>query len=582
LLFVSACLLCRKAYRKCNPKKEEERKAMKLRRFLQVLLCTVLLLPCVPVLANEEETLLNEEESQEEIIEQESVIVLLDNSSISAAVFDQEKAFAMALINELSLQMPQSQFALVCAGNSEEESLMSDVSQEEQTQEEAQFQEDNALLISAISTLDLEQSQDLEFAFAKVNALCASTQGSVKIIYLGSSLYTSQMPVLAGNAMLYGFLFREGMEEDALLYSHTLLANITQDSYINELSSSADMYAHLEESAAAIASGQPLTEQEQEISAQPEEPAQEEQPQVESRYTVLVLDVSGSMQGDPLSTLKSSVSSFCRTLLEDEVADQIALVTFDTKASVICSFTSDLQALQTAIANVQVGNLTNLSAGLLQAQSLLEQIPAQEGIYKNVVICTDGLPGCGQQQEEGLFSAADGAEYAYTNAALSLDSVLKNEACVYTIGSFGALSSDETMFARTFMQEMATDNQYYQASASYFLQLAFEQIAAGITSNQHLNAGSAYPVSLQVQLEKESMCVGQSQQLMAWFMPDQSGSFSYASSDESIASVDENGCISANKPGTVTISIRSENGLSASVSVTIYGKYDIRRLFGWL
>jgi uncharacterized protein YjdB len=269
------------------------------------------------------------------------------------------------------------------------------------------------------------------------------------------------------------------------------------------------------------------------------------------------------MQGDPLSTLKSSVSAFCKTLLEDEVSDQIALVTFDTKANVICSFTSDLQALQTAITNVQVGNLTNLSAGLLQAQALLEQIPAGEGIYKNVVICTDGLPSCGQQQEEGLFSIADGAEYAYTNAALSLDSVLKNQACVYTIGSFGSLASDESMFARTFMQEMATDNQYYQASASYFLQLAFEQIASGITSNQHLNAGSAYPVSLQVQTEKESMCVGQSQQISAWFMPAQNWALTYTSSDESIASVDE-------------------NGLSTSLNLSVYGKYDLRRLFGWL
>jgi len=50
-----------------------------------------------------------------------------------------------------------------------------------------------------------------------------------------------------------------------------------------------------------------------------------------TRYTVLVLDVSGSMAGLPLSTLKSAVHKFCEDILKAKGDNYVAVIYNDTR-----------------------------------------------------------------------------------------------------------------------------------------------------------------------------------------------------------------------------------------------------------
>ncbi len=67
-----------------------------------------------------------------------------------------------------------------------------------------------------------------------------------------------------------------------------------------------------------------------------------------------------------------------------------------------------------------------------------------------------------------------------------------------------------------------------------------------------------------------SIPIGESFELKAYTLPmNNNGSVTYTSSDESIASVDENGVITANKVGSTVVSVESETGLISQSYVTV-------------
>lgn len=78
------------------------------------------------------------------------------------------------------------------------------------------------------------------------------------------------------------------------------------------------------------------------------------------RYTVLVLDTSGSMGGTPAQEQKEAAKKFVSSLSSANGTNYVALISFSSNASVQCEFTTDLSALQTSIDELRtvVGLLT--------------------------------------------------------------------------------------------------------------------------------------------------------------------------------------------------------------------------------
>ncbi|MBM7689676.1 hypothetical protein BCR24_01465 [Enterococcus ureilyticus] len=83
------------------------------------------------------------------------------------------------------------------------------------------------------------------------------------------------------------------------------------------------------------------------------------------------------------------------------------------------------------------------------------------------------------------------------------------------------------------------------------------------------------PIALAVNTEKKELKEGQTQQLTTVFTPENStANLTWTSSDEALATVSETGVVTALKAGAVTITARTESGLSGDVALTIKAKVE--------
>lgn len=117
-------------------------------------------------------------------------------------------------------------------------------------------------------------------------------------------------------------------------------------------------------------------------------------PSSKDRYSVLVLDCSGSMYGKPLEALKKGAKAFCdQVLSSNRNSNKIAIVTFEDYATVLAEFSNDKTALDEAIDSIVDGDMTNLADGLSKAKTLLESVSGD--VIKNIVVMCDGYPNYG-------------------------------------------------------------------------------------------------------------------------------------------------------------------------------------------
>lgn len=109
------------------------------------------------------------------------------------------------------------------------------------------------------------------------------------------------------------------------------------------------------------------------------------------RYSVLVLDTSGSMSGSPIVEVKEAAKAFCEQVLSSYRGNNyIAIVKFASSASVASEFTNDKNQLLSAIDSLYASGGTNLAGGLNTAKTLLEKV--DESNIKNVLVMCDGVP----------------------------------------------------------------------------------------------------------------------------------------------------------------------------------------------
>ena len=109
------------------------------------------------------------------------------------------------------------------------------------------------------------------------------------------------------------------------------------------------------------------------------------------RYSVLVLDVSGSMSGTPVAELKEGATAFCEQILNNNRNNnKIAIVTFASSAYLKCDFTSDLDTLTSTINSLSASGGTDLAGGLSKAKQSLDAVEGD--VIKNMVVMCDGEP----------------------------------------------------------------------------------------------------------------------------------------------------------------------------------------------
>jgi pimeloyl-ACP methyl ester carboxylesterase len=204
-----------------------------------------------------------------------------------------------------------------------------------------------------------------------------------------------------------------------------------------------------------------------------------------TRYTVLVLDRSGSMSGTPINAMKAAATNFCDAVLQAEGDNYVAIVAYDTHAGILSDFVSDFTTLETAIGTIRSQSMTNTNDGLVKAGELLSAAPSGPGVIKNILLLSDGMPNEGATSASGPYAYEDYSSYQYANATYHTATTLKEqEYNIYTLGFFHSLTGNELTFARQFMEDLQNKG-YYDVVDPDDLEFVFGEIADDITTDNY-------------------------------------------------------------------------------------------------
>lgn len=170
---------------------------------------------------------------------------------------------------------------------------------------------------------------------------------------------------------------------------------------------------------------------------------------------VLVLDISGSMEGKPLEDTKSAAKSLVQSL---NPQDQAALIAFSDTVTTVQDFTSNQADLISALDGLEADGWTALYDAAYTGIGLVDKLPAGR---KAVVLLTDG----GEAGPDGPTSVVEDTDVI--KAAQDANVPL------YTIGFFGSDIQSKVL------ERMAkvTGGRYFEAPTADELTQSFQDIA---------------------------------------------------------------------------------------------------------
>lgn len=190
------------------------------------------------------------------------------------------------------------------------------------------------------------------------------------------------------------------------------------------------------------------------------------------RDIALVLDISESMNGEPLEQMKEAAQGFVGTVLEGEA--NCALVTYSADAAIACGLTSKQSALNDAIDDLSTQGRTNMEAGMRNGEDALADGVSSRRI---MVLMSDGHPNEGLQGDELI-----------TYARQLKDHGIK----LYTVGF------NEGAEGYALLSAMASDGCHYEVRDSADLEAFFADIADEISGTRYMYVRAACPVEVSV------------------------------------------------------------------------------------
>jgi len=152
----------------------------------------------------------------------------------------------------------------------------------------------------------------------------------------------------------------------------------------------------------------------------------------EPASVLLVVDVSGSMAGEPMNQARNAMRDFVQTL---EATDHVSIVTFSNSVTVLQPFTTDRNVLSGAIASLQPSGETALYDGMLAASAQMAEAPTRRQL---VVLLSDGRATLGLPNRDASIQAAVAAEAGVVAVGLGadLDTQYLNQLATATNGRY--------------------------------------------------------------------------------------------------------------------------------------------------
>ena len=206
-----------------------------------------------------------------------------------------------------------------------------------------------------------------------------------------------------------------------------------------------------------------------------------------TREVVLVLDSSGSMQGTPMTAMKTAAKKFCDQLLSAEGYNKVSIVVYSSSVMKVLDFTSEPDEARTFINSLSAGGGTNIYSGLYRAKQILDE-SANETAVKNIVMLTDGMPENGPTLYSGKYNDL-GPSYSYRYGNYLYDyfnNNLKDGYNVYSLGFFHALSGSNLTYAETLLNDIQNKG-FYEVTDPDDLVFTFGDVAADIIDTEESN-----------------------------------------------------------------------------------------------
>lgn len=173
---------------------------------------------------------------------------------------------------------------------------------------------------------------------------------------------------------------------------------------------------------------------------------------------ILTLDISGSMQGEPLEDAKEASNLFINNL--SSTTDKVGVVVYSDYSKIKSSLTSNFAAAKASYANAVAGGSTNIGLGLSTSASEFTAHARGGSVKKVLVMLSDGKAN---RPTDEVVAAA----YAREQATIAKSQGI----IIYTIGLGSAI--DEAL-----LKDIASaDSFYYKAPSSSDLANIYKLVA---------------------------------------------------------------------------------------------------------
>ena len=189
------------------------------------------------------------------------------------------------------------------------------------------------------------------------------------------------------------------------------------------------------------------------------------------RYTVLVLDHSGSMSGEPMKRMQEAANLFCRTVAGDQshgIENLVAIVGFSSKVDAVQDFTKDITLLQKTVNDLYAGGTTDIAGALAKADELLKDPTLSADAIKNIVLLSDGLPEGNGSLANGRYTGkftswgVGNANKCY--ATVEASGLLMSSYHIYTLGFFHQMDREDRALCRELLTDFAHGGTFYEIS----------------------------------------------------------------------------------------------------------------------
>ena len=231
-----------------------------------------------------------------------------------------------------------------------------------------------------------------------------------------------------------------------------------------------------------------------------------------NRWTVLVLDHSGSMRNDPIEQLKKAASTFCDEVERDSNINHVAIVGFSTTPDTLgrnpvgdnAVFTADMNVAKQQINNLRADGMTDMAAALQEAKRLLDGVSsANMKDVKNIVLLSDGLPEVEEVAYNYTLQNTYAAKGPYLASGYSLEDYFLGSANythekftdygfvpsghktmynIYAIGFFHRLSAERQKLCKEILMSVQNKGFYEVANTS-----DLEFVLGGVVADEILD-----------------------------------------------------------------------------------------------